>query len=284
MENEKVEPTSEPKPPDYSLFPENKPPSVKTYQYGPEDKLQIEVEKIKEEVKLMKKPYLQLTFWVGVVALTLSLGSNLAQWFILTDDEQTYKSKLIIAKAELTKAEDAKKEAEAAQKQAETATKDIIARGDQANTEYNKLQTDLAEIRKQVSTVKDSSNSETVRSSLGKVEQTVTNLETSTKNAKEAFNAAIQVTPLQIAITKEKEGFQDLINGDYLAASVAFQASENAYPSYHNVYELAKLLRENQSYMNDPIKKRQVFQTIINKYSYGAPPDQWKRVVQIASE
>lgn len=86
------------------------------------------------------------------------------------------------------------------------------------------------------------------------------------------------------AAAREREGFQALINGDYDHAIAAFQTAENAYNGYHHVYELAVLLRRSKAQLNDPAKKKEVFQTIVKRYSYGAPPDLWAKVVSIANQ
>lgn len=108
---------------------------------------------------------------------------------------------------------------------------------------------------------------------------------------KTSVSPVVSVTPnpvssdkLKIAQAKEREGFQALISGNYDVAIAAFQESENIYPSYHNVYELARILRKNKAQMNDPVKKKEVFQTISNQYSYGAPPDSWAQVKSIANQ
>jgi ATP-dependent 26S proteasome regulatory subunit len=88
----------------------------------------------------------------------------------------------------------------------------------------------------------------------------------------------------KIALDKEREGFQALIAGNYDRSIAAFQASENAYNSYHNVYDLARLLRKNKSQMDNPAKRKEVFQTIVKKHSYGAPSDLWQQVVSIANQ
>ena len=253
-------------------------------KYTPEDKLQVEVVKIREEVRLMKKPYLQPTFWIGVVALTVSVASNIVQWMASSNEAKVYESKVIIAKADLIKAETAKKEAESALQDAETATRNIIASRDQAKNEFNSLQTELAAIKTGINNAQQTSTSEEVKTSLGKVEKKVASLERSTEKAVITLNKAAPVSNLQTAITSEREGFQHLINGSYGEAAAAFQAAEDAYPTFHNAHELAKILKDNQSKMSNPATKKEVFQTIVNKFSYGAPPDLWKRVVQIAGE
>ncbi len=265
--------------------PESQKPPGKAYKYGPEDKLQYEVEKITEEVRLMKKPYLQPTFWIGIIALTVSLAGNIGQ-------SLTYESRAIIARADVA--------------QAKLDRIDMESKRDEAKSELNALQTELGQIKEGIGDAKLASNSEEVKAALSKVEQKVTNLEESTQKTADtlinhgAQNYQAPKTPqqavpsdagngapsnrLQAAQAKEREGFQNLVSGNYGAAAAAFQAAENAYPSYHNVYELARFIRSSQSQMNDPEEKRQVFKTIVGRFSYGAPPDLWKQVVAISNE
>ena len=97
-------------------------------------------------------------------------------------------------------------------------------------------------------------------------------------------NRPVQSNDKKIALEKEREGFQALIAGNYDGAIAAFQASENAYNSFHNVYDLARLLRKNKAQMDDPAKRKEVFQTIVKKHFYGAPPDLWQQVVSISNQ
>jgi len=97
-------------------------------------------------------------------------------------------------------------------------------------------------------------------------------------------NRPAQPKDKKTALEKEREGFQALIAGNYDGAMAAFQASEDAYNSFNNVYELARLLRSNKSQMNNPAKRKEVFQTIVKKYSFGAPRDLWQQVVSIANQ
>lgn len=254
-------------------------------RWGAEDKVQWEVEKLTAEVKLLKKPYLQPTFWIGIFALTVSVAGNVGQFL-------TYESRAIIARADVA--------------QAKLDRIDTESKRDEAKSELGALQTELGRIKEEIGTAKQASTSEEVKEALSKVEEKVTNLEQSTQKTAETLNNPQTVqtikTPqvaipektassspapsnrLKTAQAKEREGFQYVISGNYGAAAAAFQAAENAYPSYHNVYELARVLRANQSQMSDPEKKKEVFQTIVNKFSYGAPADLWAQVKTIANQ
>lgn len=96
--------------------------------------------------------------------------------------------------------------------------------------------------------------------------------------------APTKTNDLKTAQAKEREGFQSLLNGNYDQAIAAFQASENAYNSYHQVYELARFVRRNKEQFNDPANKKELFQKIVSDYSYGAPPDLLGQIKAIANQ
>jgi hypothetical protein len=273
--------------------------------YTSEDKLQFEVEKLTQEVKLMKQPWLQPTFWIGIIALTVSVVGNISQFL-------TMESKVTIAKADIA--------------QAKLDTFALDEKRTVANKELGNLNKEIAETKDYITNAKCSDFEECKRL-LSKIKINVGDLEEQAGLVKESVVAdgkdsktkvenkpAIAVKPIpvkdltidnkqlkatpdnkglpkvepsnkqQIAEAKETEGFKNLINGNYDGALVAFQASEDTYNAYNNVYEIARLLRRNKSQMGDPLKKKEVFQTIVKKYSYGAPPDLLKQVAAIANQ
>jgi hypothetical protein len=87
---------------------------------------------------------------------------------------------------------------------------------------------------------------------------------------------------LQLASQKEREGFQNLLAGNFDDAIKSFQASEDATNSYHQVYELARLLRSRKDAMNDENQRKEIFQLIVDKYSYGAPSDLLNQLREMA--
>jgi hypothetical protein len=89
---------------------------------------------------------------------------------------------------------------------------------------------------------------------------------------------------IQIASDKEREGFQNLVNGEYDNAIRAFMDAENALHGYHCVYELSRLLKTRRKDFADPKKKRDIFQQIDRKYGFGAPTDLLEQVRQIGNE
>jgi hypothetical protein len=91
-------------------------------------------------------------------------------------------------------------------------------------------------------------------------------------------------TKFKDASKKEREGFDALISGKYDDAIKAFQDSENIYNSFHQVYELARLIKKNKQDMINEDKRNEIFQLIVDKYSYGAPQDLLDQLKEIAQK
>ncbi|CAB1057947.1 hypothetical protein D1BOALGB6SA_2703 [Olavius sp. associated proteobacterium Delta 1] len=71
----------------------------------------------------------------------------------------------------------------------------------------------------------------------------------------------------------ERQGFERLLEGDFNSARRAFEAAERAYPSFHQVHEIARLLKREQSQLSSPEVQRRVLTHIISEYSWKAPAD-----------
>lgn len=76
-----------------------------------------------------------------------------------------------------------------------------------------------------------------------------------------------------MASWKEREGFEYLIKGDFVAAQRAFLEAEQLYPGYHQVYEIARLLRMDGMKARTEAERKIIYETIILKMSYRAPLD-----------
>jgi hypothetical protein len=87
--------------------------------------------------------------------------------------------------------------------------------------------------------------------------------------------AAIQKekTSSQLAIDKEREGFLSLLNEKFDSALISFEVAERAFPTYHNVSEIADLLRKNKANFSNPEVRRSILIRIIQEYSWGIPDD-----------
>ena len=75
------------------------------------------------------------------------------------------------------------------------------------------------------------------------------------------------------AAALEREGFQALVAGHVEAAIAAFEAAEEAYPSYHAVYDIARLLRANRARWDDSTARREVLSTIVTRYAWKPPEE-----------
>jgi hypothetical protein len=276
----------------------------KVMPYNSDDKLQFEVEKLTQEVKLMKKPWLQPTFWIGIIALTVSVTGNIGQ-FLTMGSERTI-AKADLAEATLKKFElDEKRKV--ANKELEDLNKEIAETKDYISnakcTDFDECKRLLEKIKLNVGDLKEQTEitKENVVADIKDIKAKVENkpatvnkpppLKDLTTDNKQLKSTPDKVLPkiepsnkLQIAKEKETEGFKNLINGNYDGAISSFQASEDTYNTYHNVYDIARLLRKNKSQLDDPTKKKEVFQTIVKKYPYGAPPDLLRQVEIIANQ
>jgi len=84
-----------------------------------------------------------------------------------------------------------------------------------------------------------------------------------------------------LAVEKEREGFEALIESEFEKAIIAFEDAEKIYPSFHQNYEIARLLKKDREKLNDPVEKKNILIKIINDYSWGAPRDMIDRLREI---
>lgn len=82
-------------------------------------------------------------------------------------------------------------------------------------------------------------------------------------------------TRFQEASSLEKQGFEALIDSAYEQAVSSFSSADDVYPTFHNVHEIAKLLRRNLAQLDDPSTepqtRRVILDTILRDYSWGMP-------------
>lgn len=75
----------------------------------------------------------------------------------------------------------------------------------------------------------------------------------------------------QTAIEYEKDGFDFLISGDIENAIQSFDAAEKAYPTFHSVYGISRLLKKNKDKWSDESVRKSVYNRIVAEYSWKAP-------------
>ena len=75
----------------------------------------------------------------------------------------------------------------------------------------------------------------------------------------------------------ELEMFEHLLQGRYREAMSAARKASQAYPGYHNVYEIERLLREHENELLSPDRLeaagKKLIGEIVEKYSWGMPED-----------
>ena len=71
----------------------------------------------------------------------------------------------------------------------------------------------------------------------------------------------------------ERQGFEQLLERNFSGARRAFEAAERAYPSFHQVHEIARLLAREQSRLHSPEVQKRVLTQIVSGYGWKAPAD-----------
>lgn len=98
------------------------------------------------------------------------------------------------------------------------------------------------------------------------------------KILRETYQIAPQLEPelnrYDDALRLENQGFEALVVGNLELAIRSFEQIQEVYPGYHNAAELAVLLRENQERWENPQVRREVYRTVIDKFSWKAPRTQ----------
>jgi hypothetical protein len=234
-----------------------------------EDKLRYEIEKLELEIKEKRRSYFnQPAFWIPILTIAISLSGNVFQWSNSKNEKTLVDIQIAQAKLDKQKADDQLK---ALQQQIDAA---------QAAYESTNQKIAEAEKRLQEATEKlGASQSPQVAAAAAEAGRALADARQINQRGLEGLRAVeINSSPragrnAPLATAKEREGFEKLIAGDYDGAAQAFRDAEDAYTSFHSAYELSRLIRSRRADLNDPVKRNGVFQTIVNKYSAGAPAD-----------
>lgn len=93
--------------------------------------------------------------------------------------------------------------------------------------------------------------------------------------AKHALQHTTQLTESRAdrATKLERAGFEKLLAGDLDSSIASFQAAEQAYPTFHQVYEIARYLDEHRDAFKAAAGRRSVLTFVADSLSYGMPPD-----------
>jgi hypothetical protein len=80
------------------------------------------------------------------------------------------------------------------------------------------------------------------------------------------------------AASHEAAAFEALISGDYQKAITEFEATDRVYPTFHQAYEISRLLRQSKDAMTDSAVRKTVLKRIVSELSWGASPTQIKKL------
>jgi hypothetical protein len=84
------------------------------------------------------------------------------------------------------------------------------------------------------------------------------------------------------AATREKEGFDELINGNIAQSITAFEMVEQSYPTFHQAYEIAAFLKQNRNRFNDPSSRKAIYQKMVSDYSSYASKEQQQQLLKLS--
>lgn len=246
--------------------------------FTPEDKLRFEIEKLQLDIQEKKRSFFnQPSFWIPLLTIAISLSGNIFQWSNSKNEKTLVDIQIAQAKLDKQKADDQLK---ALQQQIDAA---------QAAYESTNQKIAEAEKRLQEATEKlGASQSPQVAAAAAEAGRALADARQINQRGLEGLQAVdINSSPragrnASLAAAKEKEGFQKLIDGDYDRAASAFQESENAYHGYHQVFELAELIRSRKNDLADPTRRKEVFRLIVKEYSYGAPAALLRQIEELS--
>lgn len=236
--------------------------------YTSEDKLQLEVEKLQEDIKSLKKPFWQNPVsLIAVTTVIVSIGTiffNIKNGILENKSAKIENSELKIEKRKLQKEKDSLNN-----------VKNLLVRETSIqNIKKNVLKKEIDSIYLVLNSIKTASSDEEKISLTNKLTNKL-NRSTFRKNS----NAKIEV-----AIQKEKDGFNQLINRNFSDALISFTESENAYNGYKISYDIAKILMNNKEAIEGSKEvQTKVLKEITSKYNAYIPKEYKEQINTMAN-
>ena len=135
----------------------------------------------------------------------------------------------------------------------------------------NNYENELSELK---TAIKQTSNDQAL---LSKVETISRNTQTELAQLQEASTNLRSIKDRSVSkmvvANAERAGFEAIINRNVEVAIRQFAAARKAWPDYHNVAELEKVLRNKKSSLTNEASWKDLEQLILQKYSWGMPTD-----------
>jgi len=143
--------------------------------------------------------------------------------------------------------------------------------GQRIETISKTYETEINELKENIKNTDDS------EALLSKIEDIDKNIKKELSRVQQQTKQPTQVEKPEssktVAITAEREGFEAILNRDVNLAIAQFSAARSAWPDYHNVSELEKLLKRRKHLLVDDRSWRELRNIILQKYSWGMPQD-----------
>ena len=244
-------------------------------QYTNEDKLKFECEKLEHEIKTMKRPFYRVPgTWFAAIPLIFSIGASYLQY---NDNKSVQREAEIKHQLTLLNIEKSGRINDSLK----NVRNELEVRIPLAKAQLQGVLDSVEGVTKQLQAYADNMTASTpqAQKAIENIQHTVSNLSKAGKYAVaniDVRNATFKVSPVKndlLAKQKEKEGFSALVKGEYDIAATAFTDAENAYNGYHNVYELARLLKSKAGNVQDPERKKELLKIIVAKYAAYAAPE-----------
>lgn len=150
------------------------------------------------------------------------------------------------------------------------------------NEEYEKLLEEKEMKQQELLAIKTTKDSAAVPPA--RLAQLQTEIATINEELTPTFNKERKTQDFDAALSWERIGFENLINGNLDDAIAAFQKSESAYNSFHQVYEIGRFLRkekETNRVQNDEFWQV-LYKTLLKEYSWKMPADIKKQLEDLS--
>jgi len=244
-------------------------------RFTEDDKLQAEVNKLHAEARNLSRPYFsQPTSWVALGALVVSLAGN---WLQHSDAAVSEKLAKIEEKEHQIKRDQLAEQERQIQASIDSKQKLI----DELVTQHSVFQSKLEDIKIEIS--KSNLTREALATAIANANSAIVQTGRSDTETTQLLSKPLSSSrDLNTAHAFEVKGYEALINGKFEEALSAFASAEAAANGYHFSYEIARLLRQRKSNLQNPLVQREVLAAVAANYLAYASPDQRKRLKELS--
>ena len=231
--------------------------------------------------------YLKLFVWpVLIIVLVLVFRNPIISVLDSGDIEiEILGVKLKGSKANMEQVDDLKKKEATLQENLNILSKDL----ENLQAIKNRITTENLDLKNRLDNllIEQQKSGVNVKASREQLSQEVARAKDDAEASNQVYNDAKQrVTQSQMLVNESKfqtakkyetSGFQNLVSDRFKQSLDDFENAYQAYPEYHNVEEISKLLRKNIKKLNDPSRRNpakiNIYRQILESYSWGISAD-----------